>query len=240
MKEAIRSGEITVNKAKKIVPVLTAANKDAWLKLASTETSRTIEKAVATENPKLATIESLKYKAADRLELILGVGEKWVELLARVKDLESQRMQNAVSTEDALFAAMTTFIDRNDPIKKASREKVRAEKGHASPSDETSGRIVKPDSKDSHVRTAEWAYELSVTRRITKVPRQRIAAAIKQAVILRDESQCVYRDGAKHRCAQRRWLDVHHVVPIAAGGSNEISNLQTLCSAHHRLIHARE
>ncbi|HET6202128.1 MAG TPA: HNH endonuclease signature motif containing protein, partial [Planctomycetota bacterium] len=31
--------------------------------------------------------------------------------------------------------------------------------------------------------------------------------------------------------------EVHHVVPRAAGGSNEAGNLATLCSRHHGLVH---
>jgi hypothetical protein len=58
--EALRSGAITASKARKIVAVINETNKAAWLELASTSTSRVIEKAVATENPKLATIESIR------------------------------------------------------------------------------------------------------------------------------------------------------------------------------------
>ena len=46
-------------------------------------------------------------------------------------------------------------------------------------------------------------------------------------------------DSKGNRCENRRWLDVHHVVPRAAGGSNAPENLITLCSAHHRIEHDR-
>ncbi|MCI0585839.1 MAG: HNH endonuclease, partial [Planctomycetes bacterium] len=38
-------------------------------------------------------------------------------------------------------------------------------------------------------------------------------------------------------CTNRLWLEVHHLVPRAAGGSNDAGNLATLCSTHHGLIH---
>ncbi|SNR53792.1 HNH endonuclease [Halorubrum vacuolatum] len=43
--------------------------------------------------------------------------------------------------------------------------------------------------------------------------------------------------GASIQDAAARHLDVHHVVPRANGGSNDLSNLLTLCSACHRDIH---
>jgi hypothetical protein len=35
----------------------------------------------------------------------------------------------------------------------------------------------------------------------------------------------------------RRWLDVHHILLLSAGGTNDLVNLALLCSAHHRLEH---
>ncbi|MBU2502534.1 HNH endonuclease, partial [bacterium] len=48
------------------------------------------------------------------------------------------------------------------------------------------------------------------------------------------------RDG--HRCqgpgcTNTRFLEVHHVLPRARGGTNRPDNLITLCSACHRHIH---
>jgi len=43
------------------------------------------------------------------------------------------------------------------------------------------------------------------------------------------------RDGACVRCSSIRRLQVHHRVPLHAGGSNELSNLELLCARCHRL-----
>jgi hypothetical protein len=98
LKEAIRDGVLTVNNARKIAPVLTLENKAEWLELATTQTSKQIEKAVARENPKLAVQESIRYKNANRLELTLGVSEEWTDTLSRVKDLVSQQKSSNAST----------------------------------------------------------------------------------------------------------------------------------------------
>ncbi len=55
---------------------------------------------------------------------------------------------------------------------------------------------------------------------------------LRRAVLLRDGHRCVVPG-----CTNRLWLEVHHLVPRAAGGSNEAGNLATLCSRHHGLVH---
>lgn len=36
---------------------------------------------------------------------------------------------------------------------------------------------------------------------------------------------------------QKRTLEVHHVIPVKSGGSDESRNLQILCTGCHKLIH---
>jgi 5-methylcytosine-specific restriction endonuclease McrA len=46
------------------------------------------------------------------------------------------------------------------------------------------------------------------------------------------------RDGHKcGNCGSTTNLDVHHIVPKSRGGTNELSNLRTLCHDCHKKIH---
>ncbi|WP_248516883.1 HNH endonuclease [Salinarchaeum laminariae] len=47
----------------------------------------------------------------------------------------------------------------------------------------------------------------------------------------------VERDGDCLRCGEPEGLTVHHIVPIAAGGTNRDENLATLCATCHRAAH---
>jgi Domain of unknown function (DUF222)/HNH endonuclease len=38
-------------------------------------------------------------------------------------------------------------------------------------------------------------------------------------------------------CERRRYVDVHHVVFVSNGGRTKLTNLTTLCRAHHRMVH---
>jgi hypothetical protein len=48
-----------------------------------------------------------------------------------------------------------------------------------------------------------------------------------------------YRDGGCRfpGCERKTWLNAHHLVHWADGGSTNLDNLVLLCGAHHRLIH---
>ena len=62
--------------------------------------------------------------------------------------------------------------------------------------------------------------------------RATIPPAVRRKVMARDGYRCLTPG-----CGAARFLEVHHVVPRAEGGSNKPDNLVTLCSACHRLSH---
>ena len=198
-----------------------------------------------------ATKESLRFKTADRLELTLGVSEEWAETLARVKDVASQKMKRAVSTEEALLLAMSKYLDANDPLEKAKRAKAK-ESNQATESAQKDD-ISHKQRSETHLRqematshkppvsarseNADMPKNSPFSRTV-KAKRRPLPANLKHDLIMRDQGRCTEHDQQGNRCENRRWLDVHHVVPIAHGGLDELANLRTLCSEHHKLEHA--
>jgi hypothetical protein len=59
-----------------------------------------------------------------------------------------------------------------------------------------------------------------------------IPAAVRREVWRRDGGRCAFI-GAHGRCNARAFLEFHHVVPFAAGGSADASNIQLRCRAHN-------
>jgi hypothetical protein len=48
----------------------------------------------------------------------------------------------------------------------------------------------------------------------------------------RDDSRCAFV-GTEGRCAERGFLEFHHVVPFAEGGAATADNIQLRCRAHN-------
>lgn len=60
---------------------------------------------------------------------------------------------------------------------------------------------------------------------------RQIPDTMRRAVVTRDGG-CRFPG-----CTRRRYVDVHHVVFVSHGGKTRLTNLTTLCRAHHRLVH---
>ncbi len=59
-----------------------------------------------------------------------------------------------------------------------------------------------------------------------------IPAAVKREVWQRDDGRCAFV-GRNGRCAERAFLEFHHVQPYAAGGAATAANIQLRCRAHN-------
>ena len=62
---------------------------------------------------------------------------------------------------------------------------------------------------------------------------RRIPSAVRRAVWLRDNGQCAF-SGTRGRCTERGWLEFHHVVSFADGGTATVDNIQLRCRAHNQ------
>ena len=59
-----------------------------------------------------------------------------------------------------------------------------------------------------------------------------IPAAVRRTVWRRDGGRCVFA-GTDGRCNERDFLEFHHVIPFAAGGTATLENIQLRCRAHN-------
>ena len=60
-----------------------------------------------------------------------------------------------------------------------------------------------------------------------------IPAAVRRVVWGRDNGQCAFV-GTRGRCTERGFLEFHHIVPFADGGSATVENIELRCRAHNQ------
>jgi 5-methylcytosine-specific restriction endonuclease McrA len=192
----------------------------------------------------------LSVAAAKRIAAVITPENKteWIE---KAKELKQRELDKAIAevapvtkvTERVKPIAEDIFEFRC-PISKGLEEKMRrvrevlAQKTQRSVS-LSEGLEALADlflEKHDPVKRAERAVKKPVKQLVSK-PVGVIPARVRHEVNLRDRGQCTHVDPRFGRCRNRQWLDVHHIQPRSWGGKNEVGNLATLCSAHHRLGH---
>jgi hypothetical protein len=60
-----------------------------------------------------------------------------------------------------------------------------------------------------------------------------IPAEVKRTVWLRDLGRCAFRATAGRRCAERAFLEFHHLRPYAEGGDATVANMELRCRRHN-------
>jgi 5-methylcytosine-specific restriction endonuclease McrA len=207
LKLEIQTGAISVSNARRIVPVLTCKNKEEWLSKAKNLSQRQLEKEVIKVRPEVATPERVKYVTSERVKLEVGFSEKDMLGIRKLQDILCQKTQKSVSLEEAICIVVEDYLKRHDPVQKAKRHTVRK---------------------------LDLLYSSSVKFTRSRAP---ISKRLLHAVNLRDQRRCTHVGPDGTRCSQKRWLDIHHIVPVSHGGQNTLENLTTLCSTHHDYIH---
>jgi hypothetical protein len=83
-------------------------------------------------------------------------------------------------------------------------------------------------------RKAEATTDTVVKTTATVTPR------LKREVFARHVT-CQYKDPTTGRvCGSRRYLQIDHIQPKWAGGTNDPANLQVLCAAHNKFVYAKQ
>ncbi len=243
LQKALESGEVTVSKVNRVVSVINNENEQYWLDLTKTLSKREIEKEVAKINPRAVTPEKTRYLNDTTIELQIPVSEEVFNLLKRAQEILVQKAQRPVSLEEVIRITSQSYLEKADPIKREVRRqrKIQA-KGVADKNQSDASVGLRDNSAASANNSAlcpgratksdEGSRPHIVAPPLPKYLKQKT----KDRILARDGGRCTYRQGNR-QCSERVYLQVHHIYPRELGGTNEPSNLTTLCSGHHRVLH---
>lgn len=159
--------------------------------------------------------------------------------ITRLKEIWSH-IDPSMDPVEIMRRAFNIALDKVDPMRRT--EKSRKSKSPASTKSiyESQPEPVTQVPADSARQRVNSSQEKSSTkssesRRLTYYGKE-----IDRQLWERAESRCEFIDPVtKKRCDCRALLQHEHVIPLAKGGTNELSNLQLLCRTHN-LLRARQ
>jgi hypothetical protein len=230
LKSAVSDRKLSVSAASRLVSILTKENADELMAFAASHAWRETECEIARRNPKAAVPDKAKMLGNGLVQVTLTISESEFKDFDRACSVEAQRQRNAPGRGRVFVAAINTYLDKHDPVRKAERAGKKSSLA-AAPALERSAAM-------NSVRT-EYERTKNEKRTVPEVPPGRVPYTATQlhAVHSRDQGRCTHINGSGVRCNQDRWTEIHHIVPVSKGGSNDPENLTTLCSVHHDLAH---
>ncbi len=235
LKKAVESGQIHVSNARQIVPVLNRDNKCLWLEKAQTLTKRELQKELASHFPKASTIEKAKFVSAKRVQFQCGLDQKDYKEFLDVQNLVSTSHQRHADFEATLNELVRFYKNAHDPLLKAQRAETRRLKKQQNLT-QTKFEGQAEDKSQIEDKTLVKNETLHQAPELVNRTRK-YAAGLEHQINLRDQAQCTQVDTKGNRCQERRWLSFHHKIEVKDGGQDTLENLQTLCWAHHQLVH---
>ena len=115
-----------------------------------------------------------------------------------------------------------------------------ARPGPAAARDPLRGRGRRPGPRPHRAAVGSRPEEVRGRRHAAPAPgygpgSRHVPAEVKRAVFLRDLGRCAFVGTGSRRCAERGFLEFHHVRPFAMGGEATVGNIQLRCRRHNDL-----
>lgn len=160
--------------------------------------------------------------ANDQVRLSVNLSLGTIEDLERIKELLSHVIPHGATFAEVIAHIAREFRTKKDPLEKKMGSSFKA--------------LAPEASRSAASSTTAAAAKLCVTAAANKSTRS-IPAALRRAVMKRDEGRCTFEDPrTKKRCNSRFQIQIDHVYPKALGGESTEENLRCLCRAHN--LHA--
>ena len=264
LKESVADGKVPYTKARELIKVATKRNEKAWVNEAAKSSRRElaekvarvkkraqakrrnpdqvellptakVEEELAREVPVRVSLEMspeqyARYEAlCEKLHKLGGV-----PVSANQTDVLLEALATRVGELEAGTSPAATASKQNRNEKSATRVVMPAAVVHIHECPTCRTATVQTGRGEKRLGKAELdraRCDATITR-----PGERARSAIppktRREVLERDRHRC-QTPGCRHT----HFLEIHHKRPVARNGTNDPSNLITLCGACHRLIH---
>lgn len=248
--DLLEAGALTVAAVRLLAPHLTAENHDALLDAASHKSKRQVEELVAHASPKPDVPSSLRKLPESRsvptppgrlpaeskvpatcLQPLVGSSEPSAVSLARLPTVPTPPKPVVCPLSPDRYRIQFTAGAATCEKLRLAQDLLR----HAVPTGDPAeifDRALTALLEDLGRR------KLGAAKQPRTVPAppsasRNIPAHVKRAVVARDGAKCAFVAASGRRCAERAFLEFHHVVPYARGGPATETNIQLRCRTHN-------
>lgn len=240
--ERLEAGDLTLTTIGLLAPHLTSENHQRLIEAAWRKSRRDVEHLVATLRPRPAiasVVRKLPQPTSERPPEAVNRSAAHQSLtppstaLSSAPAIAQPKATPAVVRPLAAERYKVQFTLSQETFEKLRR--VQDLMRHACPSGDVG--IVFERAVTlllQHLEATKLAHVSRPQRpRDTPSGSRRVPSAVRRAVWVRDNGQCAFI-GARGRCAERGFLEFHHVVPFADGGTAIVDNIQLRCRAHNQ------
>lgn len=149
----------------------------------------------------------------DRYRVQFTFGKGSHDKLRRLQDLLRREIPNG-DPGVIVDRALTLLLE------KVEKQKLGAATRRATPAKPKPARAIRPgaDKRSDPPSVAS----------------RHIPAAVQGGVCQRDGDQCAFVSNHGHRCTERTFLELHHIVPYALGGKATLENISLRCRRHNQ------
>ena len=222
--ELVRRGELHLTGLTSLAPLLTPDTHEALLTEARRKTKREIELIVARLRPLPDVPDRVRREAP-----IKPLGPKLVPTPTPFMSLSPPAPPRAAPVEVRHAITFTA----SDHVKK-KLDHARALASHRNPTQSLQGLFEL--ALDALIEKLEKQREGAALRprpQPPQAPHSRVVPrAIRREVYARDNSRCTFTAEGR-QCAERAFLELHHIEAFALGGPTTTQNLTLLCRSHN-------
>jgi 5-methylcytosine-specific restriction endonuclease McrA len=249
LKKELADGEIGYTKACEIIKVASPDNLNEWMEEARNTPRRELARKVARakqnvadqqkNNPAqgqlLAPVKPTVPKAAAKHKVILEMSTqqhaRYESLREKLHKIEG--VPSGASTVELLLAGLASLVESGGTQEYRATSPAQI---HVHQCPECEKATITTRGGDTQLTEKEFE-RLSCDAQIQtpgKPNRATIKPSIKRQALSRDQHRC-----QAPGCRNTWFLEVHHIIPRRLGGTNDLNNLTTLCSACHSYLHEK-